>query len=268
MKFKETKLKIVGSEKYMAFKNPIPSFDDDINKNEIQSEEQTLDYTPCSVYFAFIDVLGFQKTFNDIELTNDKGIIKNYGTVFNQYFAMMDETKFIDDAKNVCYAGQTSDSLYFYTERSDFLVEFLETFSLFNLYAMSQNVFFRGGIAKGQLFRKKKYQFYGDSVIRAYLLESVISKNPVIMIDEKTHSDLENNSNYNKMTKTKNKRHYLYPFYSLKQDLTKNGEVFKHISREKIEEIIENNISKFEFDEKNRDKYVFLSNELKKLDNE
>lgn len=70
-------------------------------------------------------------------------------------------------------------TVYIYIDRSDFLLEFMKIFSYFNLYAMSKNVFFRGGIAKGNLYKKEKYQFYGNSMIYAYFMESVISKYPI-----------------------------------------------------------------------------------------
>lgn len=159
----------------MAYVNPEPILEDVIR--EIK-EEAVSDYTRMDeVYFAFIDVLGFKKTFDDIRISKEEDMADKYRDVFNYYFELMGEAKFMERGKSTgCYAGQTSDSLYFYTDRSDFLVEFMKIFSHFNLYAMSRNVFFRGGIAKGNLYKKEKYQFYGNSVIYAYLMESVISK--------------------------------------------------------------------------------------------
>lgn len=185
----------------MAYSNPIPELDDELDVSITESES---DYTQKDeVYFAFIDVLGFKKTFDDIKISKEKNSADKYRDVFNYYFALMNAAKFMEKGKSTgCYAGQTSDSLYFYTERPDYLMQFIKIFSHFSLYAMTQNVFFRGGIAKGSLYKKEKYQFYGDSVIGAYLIESNISKNPIITIDEKTHFDMNNISGYSEFVDT------------------------------------------------------------------
>ena len=81
---------------------------------------------------------------------------------------------------------------------------------------MSEDVFFRGGIAKGNLYQKEKYQFYGNSVIYAYLLENNISHNPIIIIDSKTDKDLQQEKDYNELIKHKGNRVYLNPFVQLR----------------------------------------------------
>ena len=141
----------------MVYKNPVPN-DMDID-GETSLESGSTDYIPMkSVYFAFIDVLGFKKTFEDIKISQNDANINNIREVFNYYFALMNSANFMRGGENSgCYAGQTSDSLYFYTDRRDFLLQFIKIFSHFNMYAMSKNIFFRGGIAKGSLYKKEKY---------------------------------------------------------------------------------------------------------------
>lgn len=78
-------------------------------------------------------------------------------------------------------------------------MNFIDIFNHFNLYAMSKNVFFRGGISQGELFKKENYQFFGDSVIGTYLLESNISKFPIITIDKNTYNDLKAIKDLNNM---------------------------------------------------------------------
>lgn len=251
----------------MAYSNPIPSLDDELDSvaNEYES-----DYIPLNeVYFAFIDVLGFKKTFDDMKISKEKDIANKYRDVFNYYFSLMNSARLMDpDKKTGCYAGQTSDSLYFYTDREDYLLQFIKIFSHFSLYAMSQNVFFRGGIAKGTLFKKEKYQFYGDSVIGAYLLESTISKNPIIVIDEQTHIDMLKIPGYSDFVETKQDRHYIKPFGILDKEVAldiEEGFIFKEIDRELIENNILENRKIFEYDAKNYLKYVFLMNEFRDL---
>lgn len=251
----------------MAYSNPIPSLDDEF-ENVVNEHES--DYTPLSeVYFAFIDVLGFKKTFDDIKISKEKDIANKYRDVFNYYFALMNSAKLMDpDKKTGCYAGQTSDSLYFYTDREDYLLQFIKIFSHFSLYAMSQNVFFRGGIAKGSLFKKEKYQFYGDSVIGAYLLESTISKNPIIVIDEQTHLDMFKVPGYADFVDTKQDRHYIKPFELLDKDIILDIEesfIYRDIDRLLIEKNIQENRKIFEYDSKNYSKYVFLMNEFERV---
>lgn len=246
----------------MAYQNPVPDIDDQANDANLETE---LDYKPMEdVYFAFIDVLGFKRTFSDIKSSNEAEITKKFSDVFNYYFALMNAAKFMGNGRKTgCYAGQTSDSLYFYTERPDYLLEFIKIFSHFSLYAMSKDVFFRGGISKGRLFKKEKYQFYGECVIGAYLLESNISKNPIIVIDENTHKDLTTINGYSNLVAEKQNRHYIKPFELLGKLSLDIDEHFslKDINIECIEDNIKNNQRVFEYDADNYAKYVFLLNE-------
>lgn len=249
----------------MAYVNPEPELDEAFVKNDIESES---DYTRMEeVYFAFIDVLGFKKTFDDIRISEEENMADKYRDVFNYYFELMNAARFMEKGKNTgCYAGQTSDSLYFYTDRVDFLLEFMKIFSHFSLYAMSKDVFFRGGIAKGNLYKKEQYQFYGNSVIYAYLLESVISKYPIVVIDENTHEDMMNFQEYNMMIASKNERHYIRPFKYLNEEINLDisNLVTRNIDVEEIVRNVEKNRKLFEYDAKNYDKYVFMQNELNK----
>lgn len=250
----------------MAYLNPIPELDDQL---DIANVESVSDYIQMNeVYFAFIDVLGFKKTFDDIKISKEKEGANKYRKVFNYYFALMNAAKLMEKGKSTgCYAGQTSDSLYFYTDRPDYLMQFIKIFSHFNLYAMSQNVFFRGGIAKGSLYKKEKYQFYGDSVIGAYLLESNISKNPIIIIDEQTHCDMSKVSGYNDLVDTAQNRHYIKPFECLNNDIVLEIDesfVLNEVDGTKIEHNIRENKNAFEYDASNYAKYVFLLEQLEK----
>lgn len=256
----------------MTYKNPIPSGSD--ISGGTTTETTNSDYMPVNtVYFAFIDMLGFKKAFEDTKISQDTSNINSIREVFNYYFALMNAANFMRNGKESgCYAGQTSDSLYFYTERIDFLLQFIKIFSHFNMFAMSKNIFFRGGIAKGTLFKKENYQFYGDSVIGAYSIESNISKYPIIVVDEKTYFDLttyENCSNlfdYN----YSNERHYIKPFEyidcDMNLDISRDFEIAK-IDKQKIIENIKKNIDCFEYDEKNYGKYMFLKKQMDKNQN-
>lgn len=250
----------------MAYSNPIPELEDELDVLETETES---DYVQMNeVYFAFIDVLGFKKTFDDIKISKEKEIADKYRDVFNYYFALMNAAKFMEKGKSTgCYAGQTSDSLYFYTERPDYLMQFIKIFSHFNLYAMSKNVFFRGGIAKGSLFKKEKYQFYGDSVIGAYLIENKISKNPIITIDEKTHTDMMKIAGYKELVDTYQNRHYLKPFKFFDKKMALDIDehfLLNEIDNAQIETNIRNNKAAFEYDADNFSKYVFLLGQFEK----
>ncbi len=253
----------------MAYSNPIPELEELLDNI---SEESESDYVQMNeVYFAFIDVLGFKKTFDDIKISKAIDGTDKYRDVFNYYFALMNAAKFMEKGKSTgCYAGQTSDSLYFYTERSDYLMQFIKIFSHFSLYAMSKDVFFRGGIAKGSLYKKEKYQFYGDSVIGAYLIESNISKNPIIIIDEKTHIDMCEVNGYSELVDTYQERHYIKPFEFLNKSMVLDiDETFtlNEIDRTQIENNIRENKNAFEYDVNNYGKYVFLLEQLEKSNN-
>lgn len=247
----------------MSYQNPMPKIDDE-ELIEGRSTEASDYKTIEKVYFAFIDVLGFKKTFDDIKISHDEVSPDKYRDVFNYYFSLMNSAKFMQGEKTGCYAGQTSDSLYFYTEREDYLLQFIKIFSHFNLYAMSKDVFFRGGIAKGNLYKKEQYQFFGDSVIGAYLLESNISKYPIIVIDESTHLALHEESDYLECVKNFKERHYIKPFEFLwketKLDLV-DTTILKNYDPQNIKDNIEKNKQLFEYDAKNFEKYAFLLKE-------
>ena len=240
----------------MAYTNPKPSIDDE--KLQVTSISDAVDYKELNpVYFAFIDVLGFQKAFDDMRLSKNDKTIKTYSNVFKYYFALMNSAQFMKN--DCCYAGQTSDSLYFYTTRSDFLWQFIKIISYFSLFAMSQNVFFRGGIAKGSLFVNQQYQYFGDSVINAYLLESKIAKNPVIYLDEKTFNDISHENEKENLITESGKRHYINPFYYIdkeaKLDLA-GGTNYNKINAVDVRKNIANNMQIFEFDDKKDRKSV------------
>lgn len=249
----------------MSYINPVPIINDYVDNKDKEESEQ--DYLPKKeVYFAFIDVLGFKKAFEDLKISKKEESISKYRDVFNYYFELMNSANFMEPGLNTgCYAGQTSDSLYFYTERIDYLVQFLKIFMHFNLYSMSKDVFFRGGIAKGTLYTKKKYQYYGDSVIGAYLLESKISKYPIIVLDEETFKDVKKDKEIIHFLTTKEERHYIKPFEflksSVKLDIDHNFRL-KEINEDLLLNNIMINKKKFEYDDKNFSKYVFLQKEF------
>ena len=65
------------------------------------------------------------------------------------------------------------------------------------------------------MFIKDPYQFYGESVIYAYLLESVVSRYPIIVIDENTHEAIKHFSESESIIKRKSGRFYLNIFAPL-----------------------------------------------------
>lgn len=137
----------------MAYQNPTPKIEDETLVEDRNAEPS--DYTTIEkVYFAFIDVLGFKKAFDDLKISNNEEAPNKYRDVFNYYFSLMNSAKFMQGEKTGCYAGQTSDSLYFYTEREDYLLQFIKIFSHFNLYAMSNNVFLEVALQKA-IYTKK-----------------------------------------------------------------------------------------------------------------
>lgn len=168
----------------MAYKNPSVELPDNsaMKKKKADAQSAKVYNQLDSTYFVFIDILGFKETF----LKKEKVIRE----VFEYFNYLMSHMKCIVDKSSNCYAGQTSDSLYFYTTNLNHLINFVNVFLHFNMYAMSKNVFFRGGISKGTLFVSEPYQFYGQCVINSFLLEENIAQNPTIAIDKKTKTDL------------------------------------------------------------------------------
>lgn len=251
-----------------TYDNPIPKLEKvNIGNNivlEVKPENASTYKHKENAYFAFIDALGFKSNFGNEE--------DSFGDVFSYYFELMDVNFVRDNSdRSDWYAGQTSDSLYFYTTRSDFLIKFLEIFSCFNLYAMSKNIFFRGGVAKGDIYYKETHQFYGDVVIKAYLLENNIATYPRIMIDANTYNDIKEDSISQMLIDIQdeeNNRYWLSPFSQLgripKLDIKNFDLIYRPPNEKNIELTIENNLKLYEYEEKTYKKYIFLMKELKK----
>lgn len=249
----------------MAYKNPTPTL---ANTSTKRPSEVTEDYPMHkNVYFAFIDVLGFKQAFDENRKDPKKRFARKYESVFMYYSQLMRDAKFAKSG--ISKAGQTSDSLYFYTDRIDFMAEFIKVYLHFSQYSMSQNIFFRGGIAKGCLFVNEPHQFYGDSVIKAYLLEEKISKFPRVAFDKDTFKALSKKSGIKKLLveDEKNGRFYLTPFGKIsKPELSiitgLDASQIRSIDRKKIVHYINKGKNQFEFDERNYPKYQFLANKL------
>lgn len=217
-------------------------------------------------YFVFIDVLGFKETFHKDMSTNIKD-------VFEYFNSLMEQMRCLNQEPDKCYAGQTSDSLYFYTTELNYLIWFINVFLHFNLYAMSKGVFFRGGIAKGTLYVNKPYQFYGDCVINSFLLEEQIAQYPRIAIDKATMKDLGKKNTLWKFEEVKSERNFLIPFSEvIEEDIsvylgTPNAIFQKNDENviKKVRKIIAENQAKSEFNDKLYQKYSYLLKECDEL---
>jgi hypothetical protein len=226
-----------------------------------------------NVFFVFIDILGFKDDY--LNAKADK-IKKKFSDFFEHYFEMLAHSKIIDDYTPFeGYAGQTSDSLFFYTYRIDYLIEYLKFYTYFSLYAMQNEIFLRGGVAKETLVTSQKYQFFGPSVINAYLLESEISKYPVVTIDKTTFDEIikvissDTSALLINSDKAK-KRYYLQPFYYLAQQRCLSSTSFEEsfaeeINKEKINRVLCKQLTTYEYNDKIYPKYVFLKNEFDKI---
>lgn len=253
----------------MAYKNPVPTL---TNASVGRPGEVMEDYPMHEdVYFAFIDVLGFKQVFDENREDPKKRFATKYESIFKYYSQLMRDAKFA--SSGISKAGQTSDSLYFYTDRIDFMAEFIKVYLHFSQYSMSQNVFFRGGVAKGCLFVNEPHQFYGDSVIKAYLLEEKISKFPRIAFDRETFEALSGIPEIKNILveEKKSGRFYLTPFTKISKTELANItgldiSQIQSIDRKEIVRYIGKGKSQFEFDERNYPKYQFLADELAKYD--
>lgn len=254
----------------MAYTNPIPALPTDVTaeKKFIRTSEIIEDYSMHeNVYFAFIDVLGFKQAFDENREDPKKRFAERYEQVFKYYSQLLRNAGFMQSGFSK--AGQTSDSLYFYTDRIDYLAEFIKVYLHFSLYAMSNKVFFRGGIAKGCLFINEPHQFYGDCVIKAYLLEEKISKFPRVSFDEETYLALKEALEIDEALDSEEKagRFYLHPFVHIeKSELASITNLdISQIQTVKKRDILKNIIEgkkRFEFDERNYPKYNFLAKEI------
>ena len=258
----------------MAYTNPVPSLPSDDSGKKIALNRsvfiENYDFH-SSVYFAYIDVLGFKQAFDDNRKDPKKQFAEAYKDVFKYYGQLLRDANIVQAEFST--AGQTSDSLYYYTDRIDFVAEFIKIYLHFSLYAMSKDVFFRGGIANGCLFVDAPHQFYGDCVIKAYLLEEKISRFPRIALDQKTFSDLQEIDDVRDMLiSDKNTgRFYLNPFVCVKESelvsiTNLDNSQIQPIERGIILSNIEKGRDRFEFDDNNYQKYQYLYEKFRTFD--
>lgn len=270
-----------GGNLNMGYKNKIPTVDsNEIKTQDIHEHEEGYDRHE-GVYFAFIDVLGFKNLYTTEQSSNAKSK-KSFsdlcGEVFDDYF---DSVKFLCEkrSQSLFCIGQISDTLYCYTDNCNMLIDFLYEFQCFNLRAMSQGIFFRGGVAHDEIFCRDDFQYYGKCVINAYMLEEEISKMPRIVIDYKTYNDIQKCVQEheppcgvnNFVIEGKDGRYYLDVFGII--NVAKNntkieqhivGEMYSQVNDlvTQLEKRIGDSIQKFEFDYANHQKYVYLKNDL------
>lgn len=258
----------------MTYNNPtikLPDRPGDAKKTGTSSKSSAaVEYREMSpAYFMFIDVLGFKDTFE-----SSKNQVR---TVFEYFAKLINQMQCFKKDSEHCYAGQTSDSLYFYTDKLEYLVSFVNVFLHFNIYAMKNNIYFRGGISKGELNVNEPYQFYGNCVINSFKLESEIAKFPRIAVDKKTFEDLKKYKPHwnfdGEDDPEKENRHYINPFSPIvledidmylgvsgaqyhKNDLS----VFKV-----VEKNLKENVKKHEFSDSTYNKYLYLLNGYNKF---
>ena len=109
----------------MIYKNPVPGLPEDmpsIKEKQEHSISQNGYPMHNNIYFAFIDVLGFQQTFDEHRKDPTKQFAKDYEDVFSYFGKLLQHARFMQHGHApISQAGQTSDSLYFYTDRPDYL---------------------------------------------------------------------------------------------------------------------------------------------------
>ena len=103
------------------------------------------------------------------------------------------------------------------------------------------------------------------------MLESVISRFPIVVIDENTYNAIKNYSETDLLVKKdKNDRHYLDIFAPLcpKFSMSFSDAMFaaRKINKNEILDNIMKNRKKFEYDAKNYEKYGFLLREYREYE--
>lgn len=137
-------------------------------------------------YVAFIDILGFKNmVLEDIEqvvltLRQIKG--------FCTYHYKLDANRRGEDGdelEGMPYVTMFSDSVII-TVSADiwWLHDFVELIADLQFFLLTQGVLVRGGIDIGEVYHDKNYIF-GNGVVRAYMIESKISKYPRIVISDR-----------------------------------------------------------------------------------
>lgn len=146
----------------------------------------------------FLDILGYSKIVTSCQDDHDENYylerihslmssLSDYIEEWNSNIDQQGNTLNLSRFKSLLF----SDNILFFapyeneTDMSNLYMNLLYGLSTFLVQYTKEDLFFRGGIAKGNLFYDEKLHFvFGSGLVKAYSLESNVAKYPRIAIDQ------------------------------------------------------------------------------------
>lgn len=146
----------------------------------------------------FLDVLGYSYIVTSCKHSQDENYyldkihglmssLSNYIEEWNSNIDRQGNTLNLSRFKSLLF----SDNILFFApyedeiDMSNLYMNLLYGLSTFLVQYAKEDLFFRGGIAKGNLFYDEKLHFvFGSGLVKAYSLESNVAKYPRIAIDQ------------------------------------------------------------------------------------
>ena len=146
----------------------------------------------------FLDILGYSSLITSCKdghaenryLDNVHSIMSNLSEYIEKRNVAVDQKSdnlHLTRFKSLLF----SDNILFFapyedeTDMQNLYMNLLYGLSAFLIQYVKEDIFFRGGITKGNLFYDEKLHFvFGSGLVNAYLLESKVAKYPRIVIDK------------------------------------------------------------------------------------
>lgn len=147
------------------------------NAPPTQSQLESIGYEDR--YCAFVDVLGFSEIIagigrGDVDVWEIRNLLDKVHTRDNSASATADKT---------LRAQSISDGVCLSTAvTADGLRELLFSLEQLTTGLLAEGYFIRGGVVRGRIYHDKNMVF-GDALVRAYRIESLIAKYPRIVIE-------------------------------------------------------------------------------------
>ena len=146
----------------------------------------------------FLDILGYSNIVTSCQDSQDENCylerIHNLMSSLSAYIERWNSD--IDQQRNSLNLSRFKSLLFFFivfffapyeneTDMINLYMNLLYGLSTFLVQYIKEDLFFRGGIAKGNLFYDEKLHFvFGSGLVKAYSIESNVAKYPRIVIDQ------------------------------------------------------------------------------------
>lgn len=128
-------------------------------------------------YVAYLDILGFKDLSNNI---NNASYIYD---IYNNLLNVKKDSKLYSFIESINVSILSDNIIVSCIEEIDNFYEFCRYIIFIQEQLIDKNIYFRGGIVKGELFHNK-HMCFGPALVKAYLFEKELSIFPRVIVDE------------------------------------------------------------------------------------